>query len=227
MADTYEKDLAQKSTLTTSDYIRVVGSDNVSYKQLVSAVMTAMGLDALKNPAKTVSNIDTATATGFYGYTSAASGTKPIADSGGDLIVIAHSSTYSVQVAIPYSTTNANNIYKRVIVSGTPTEWQLQPTRAEVDALSAFALTYRGTLTSADDCNTLTQGVYVFNASIPQNAPSNVSYGTFIVVSGTYGTSIYNFQLLSTAGRGLYYRRKQGQPSDGFSAWTKVTGTQV
>ena len=38
MADTYEKDLGQKSSLTTSDYIRVVGSDNVSYKQLVSDV---------------------------------------------------------------------------------------------------------------------------------------------------------------------------------------------
>ncbi len=38
MADTYEKDLAQKSSLTTGDYIRVVGSDNVSYKQLVSDV---------------------------------------------------------------------------------------------------------------------------------------------------------------------------------------------
>lgn len=38
MADTYEKDLSQKSSLTTSDYVRVVGSDNVSYKQLVSAV---------------------------------------------------------------------------------------------------------------------------------------------------------------------------------------------
>lgn len=38
MADVYEKDLAAKSSLTTSDYIRVVGSDNVSYKQLVSAV---------------------------------------------------------------------------------------------------------------------------------------------------------------------------------------------
>ena len=38
MADTYEKDLSQKASLTTSDYIRVVGSDNVSYKQLVSDV---------------------------------------------------------------------------------------------------------------------------------------------------------------------------------------------
>lgn len=43
MADTYEKDLAQKSSLTTSDYIRVVGSDNVSYKQSVNDVKKAMG----------------------------------------------------------------------------------------------------------------------------------------------------------------------------------------
>lgn len=38
MADVYEQNLEQKSSLTTSDYIRVVGSDNVSYKQLVSDV---------------------------------------------------------------------------------------------------------------------------------------------------------------------------------------------
>lgn len=44
MADTYEKDLAQKTSLTTSDYIRVVGSDNVSYKQGISSVMQTMGV---------------------------------------------------------------------------------------------------------------------------------------------------------------------------------------
>ena len=33
-----EQDYPQKSSLTTSDYIRVVGSNNVSYKQLVSDV---------------------------------------------------------------------------------------------------------------------------------------------------------------------------------------------
>ena len=38
MADTYEQNLGQKSSLGTSDYIRVVGTDNVSYKQLVSDV---------------------------------------------------------------------------------------------------------------------------------------------------------------------------------------------
>lgn len=38
MADVYEKNLESKSSLTVNDYIRVVGSDNVSYKQLVSDV---------------------------------------------------------------------------------------------------------------------------------------------------------------------------------------------
>lgn len=38
MADVWEKDLAQKSSLTVNDFIRVVGTDNVSYKQLVSDV---------------------------------------------------------------------------------------------------------------------------------------------------------------------------------------------
>ena len=38
MADVFEQNLPSKANLTTSDYIRVVGSDNVSYKQLVSDV---------------------------------------------------------------------------------------------------------------------------------------------------------------------------------------------
>ena len=49
MADTYEKDLGQKSSLTTSDYIRVVGSDNVSYKQPMSYFPTKAEVDALTN----------------------------------------------------------------------------------------------------------------------------------------------------------------------------------
>lgn len=38
MADVYEQNLPNKANLTTNDYIRVVGSDNNSYKQLVSDV---------------------------------------------------------------------------------------------------------------------------------------------------------------------------------------------
>ena len=38
MADVFEQNLPSKANLTTNDYIRVVGSDNNSYKQLVSDV---------------------------------------------------------------------------------------------------------------------------------------------------------------------------------------------
>ena len=38
MADVFEQNLPSKANLTTNDYIRAVGSDNNSYKQLVSDV---------------------------------------------------------------------------------------------------------------------------------------------------------------------------------------------
>ena len=44
MADVWEKDLAQKSSFTANDFVRVVGSDNVSYKQPVSEVLYAGGV---------------------------------------------------------------------------------------------------------------------------------------------------------------------------------------
>ncbi len=44
MADTYEKDLGQKSSLTSSDYIRVVGTDNVSYKNPASSLINTLNL---------------------------------------------------------------------------------------------------------------------------------------------------------------------------------------
>ena len=47
MADVYEQNLAQKPTLTSSDYIRVVGSDNVSYKQQISDVTSTLNIDPL------------------------------------------------------------------------------------------------------------------------------------------------------------------------------------
>lgn len=132
----FESNLGAKSSLTTSDYIRVVGSDDASYKQKVSNVMSAMGLDALKTPSTEITNVDTATTTGFFKYGSSASGTKPTA-SGGCLIVDNFSATYTQQVAIPLDTSGNNDIYKRVIPSsGTPTAWVKMPTRAEVDALT-------------------------------------------------------------------------------------------
>ena len=45
----FESGLGAKSSLTTSDYIRVVGSDNEPYKQSMSSMKTAMGIDALNS----------------------------------------------------------------------------------------------------------------------------------------------------------------------------------
>lgn len=50
MADVYEQNLGAKSSITSSDYIRVVGSDNVSYKQPMSYFPTKAEVDALKTP---------------------------------------------------------------------------------------------------------------------------------------------------------------------------------
>lgn len=97
-----------------------------------------------------------------------------------------------------------------------------QTVKSAIDALEGVSLDYTRSLTSSDDCNTLTQGVYIFSQSVPQNAPSGVQYGTLIVIQGTATSAVYNFQLLSVSGRGLYYRRQQGASGDVFANWTKV-----
>ena len=99
-----------------------------------------------------------------------------------------------------------------------------QTVKSAIDALEGVSLDYTRSLTSSDDCNTLTQGVYIFSQSVPQNAPSGVQYGTLIVVQGQTpsASTVYNFQLLSVSGRGLYYRRQQGASGDVFANWTKV-----
>ena len=123
----------------------------------------------------------------------------------------------------------AANLAKYVIetYNGSSVAGSSQSVKDALDSLNSKSLSYRGALTSSDDCDTLTQGVYTFNLSLPQNVPSGVQYGTLIVIEGAASGIVYNFQLLSTSGRGLYYRRKQGSAGDGFAAWVKVTGTQV
>lgn len=122
-----------------------------------------------------------------------------------------------------------SDVAKKIIenYTGSSLAGSNQSVKSALDALNSKSLRYVRSITSADDCNVLTQGVYIYTTSAPQNAPSGTMYGTLIVIEGSYGASVFNFQLLSTSGRGLYYRRKQGNSSDVFAAWTKVTGTQV
>ena len=124
-----------------------------------------------------------------------------------------------------------NKLAKAIIenYAGSNIAGSVQTLKAALDSLNSKSLRYVRSITSADDCDELTQGVYIYTTSVPANAPTDApTYGTLIVLEENYvGTQVYKFQLLSTSGRGLYYRRKQGTQTDGFSAWTKVTGTQV
>lgn len=77
-------------------------------------------------------------------------------------------------------------------------------------------------LTSADDLNQLTTGVYTWNTTHPQNIPDNQDHGLVIVFEGNTSGVFYNFQLCSLPGRALYYRRKKGSSADAFAAWARV-----
>lgn len=142
MADVYEKDLAQKSSLTTSDFIRVVGSDNVSYKQLVSDVADkVLTLGKSASTVGTISDLDAVIpfTTGYATFTASVSPT-------------------GAQGAFWYSVigwgTNSRTEITCIDVSGTVytrvkdysgwKAWVKQPTRAEVDALKNNQQRYAG-----------------------------------------------------------------------------------
>ena len=149
MADVYEQNLGQKSSLTTSDFIRVVGSDNVSYKQGISSVMTTMGIgkvtaygdlasfyadfSAMATDVKyfvtTWGNCSTAlglpSAT-YKGYATKSSATLC------DMTVQTYGASGTNEEYIGRVTFNSSGAV-------TATNWTKQPTRAEVDALGAVS----------------------------------------------------------------------------------------
>lgn len=134
-----ERNLPSKATLTTSDYIRVVGSDNASYKQgfssvadLVKTVTTAIinGTDTdLNNYTTTnVYHFDTTTST----MTNApATGTY----FSGFLFVNMYQSNKVLQRFF-YSGAE-KSVWVRMLWSGTWSSWVKEPTRTEVDALNS------------------------------------------------------------------------------------------
>lgn len=138
MADTYEKDLGQKTSLTVSDYIRVVGSDNVSYKQLVSNVMGTMG----------VIRKDLTTSITAYADTLVVGCMQLIRIATNDVATVDVPSGYQYSGGIIYRETstesvivlyraNADGVAIRRKYNGAWASWVIQPTRAEVDALNS------------------------------------------------------------------------------------------
>ena len=138
MADVWEKDLAQKTSLTTSDFIRVVGSDNVSYKQGMTSVKSTLGVTALENKFTLIpsgSDLNDYHATGFYAIQTSSTNVQNCPSGYSALIVIGASATGTAH-QMCY---NNSGIWKRSY-TGNPatwTDWEKTPTRAEVDALAS------------------------------------------------------------------------------------------
>ena len=140
MADTYERNLPSKSTLTTSDYIRVVGSDNASYKQLLSNVMTTAGLGELISSSGGWFNATAQTAF-ENAYSSWADNSIHIgvlsAGSVASFIAYRTSANYGAVQFLSYgaNSTDPVDIRLKEIYNGTWGSLTRTPTRAEVDAL--------------------------------------------------------------------------------------------
>lgn len=161
MADVYEQNLAQKSTLTTSDYIRVVGADNVSYKQYMKSVA-----DAIRTIVST-QDLNTATKNGEIYQFGTVAENRPADMPYGYVFAMSQDSngTNCHQLALDRGGTGRGVIYIRSRLASTWGDWIKMPTRAEVDTLNS--LIKRVTLSSSSSANV--------------SMPTPSRYGTFII----------------------------------------------
>ena len=198
MADVYEKDLAQKTSLTTSDFLRVVGSDNASYKQPVSNVMTIMGIDRLAGVASATftGDANTLVDTGIYQIGNPANVTNLPSGVGYGILLVDKARGYIVQT---YIDLNANNKFIR---------WSTNTGTSWVDWRSDGSITSMGLpLTSGTDLNTLTTfGIYYYHNPVSDlvNAPSDAGSYAMLYVVPRATSSKYDQILLSN--KGTYYR---------------------
>lgn len=143
MADTYEKDLGQKSSLTASDFIRVVGSDNVSYKQSINTVnrtipltpVTGLTTEALIDQAYITAHEETSNETPYRRIMNHSFNHSIFGGGRKYLEGYRSSANYGWQKVTGYG--NYARIFTRTLNNGTWTEWKETPTRAEVDELKA------------------------------------------------------------------------------------------
>ena len=129
MADTYEQNLGQKSSLTTSDYIRVVGSDNVSYKQPVTSVLALNGT-FYDGSWKANADLNYFKTNGVYWISTGA--TNAPAGNWYPLLVMSKNDTIR-QIAIVGNDT----IHSRAYQSSAWSSWIRLPSRTEIDALNS------------------------------------------------------------------------------------------
>lgn len=159
MADVYEQNLSQKSSLTVNDFIRVVGSDNVSYKQVLPNVakiiienytgsVLAGGnrsiKDAIGRAVTYTGDIDTPPhGTWTLHAPVNSTGTKPQELGGNAFVILSFAGytgstlVYGCQLAVGFGSTKVATRYAGYNTSGaTWSAWEVLPTRAEVDALN-------------------------------------------------------------------------------------------
>lgn len=175
MADTYEQNLSQKGTLTVSDYIRVVGSDNASYKQLVSDVADkVLTLGKSASTVGTISDLDAITpfTTGYATFTASVSPTGAQGAYWYSLIGWGTGARTEI-TCIDVSGT----VYTRVKDYSGWKAWVKQPTRAEVATLSTTRTATINTSASISGVCTYIQAGKMVTVS-----------GTISIPSGTAST---------------------------------------
>lgn len=135
MADTYEQNLAQKSAVTISDYVRLVGTDNVSYKQPIHSMCAPYA-----NPSGTdLLSVVKALNQGTYFYRM--DNVSGFPETGGVVFrIVKTHGTNDARASILAVPMNANaNIYTAYNTSASASSitWTAQPTRAEITPTSA------------------------------------------------------------------------------------------
>lgn len=239
MADdeTYEQNLGQKSSLTTSDFIRVVGSDNVSYKQNMSSVMETMGLGIPISNGTDLNTLVLPTNNKkikiYRGENLSQMTNKPSAVTSAwpfCLMLLPIGGAYTKQILHIYGTdATPDCVYVRTqsYSSGSVvwTDWQQSPTRAEIDALNTRALTTSTLGTS--DLNTLPtdKPMHIYLQNISTNATIARHYPEAGVAGFLVQLRASDWRLQVYFGNGvskIYYRNwydSQGTPPN----WSTIS----
>lgn len=242
MADVYEKNLEQKDGLTASDFVRIVGNDNVSYKNKLFEVGYRAPTGQLSALSDT--NIDNMAVNNIYGTwwlncsSTTITGTKP-ASRGQGILVCKKQANNTVRQVFVGVTLSA--LKSRYYTNDAWEEWQDFPIKttldnavSDIDALQTSVNTLNTdvnalkgmthqAITSNTDLNTLLDaGFYSCSAaSIAQtlvNCPVTTNFTMAVYKKGSYQT-----QEILTGG--VIYTRTRN--SSGWAGWYKFTGTAV
>lgn len=150
----------------------------------------------------------------------------PLANSGFKLVVeaVGYPDRFFVQTIYVHSAVNAEMIYKRAQSSPTERtwyEWQMMPTRAEMDAATAATTV---TQLRNTDLNTLTEPMRVYYAGGSHgctNVPASAASFGLIVLQISSG---YRAQICISSGLNVYIRR---YASDTWGTWFEFAKSAI